>query len=118
MNERLRVLRKALGLNQGQLGNILGISNTAVSKLEKGENKITEQNIRALCRELYVSEVWLRTGAGEMFIHQDEDAEFMQICEEINLSDDLIKRIIKAYWDLDEVEKAAIRKLIDGLSRQ
>ena len=31
--------------------------------------------------------------------------------------DDLIKRIIKAYWLMDDDEKAAIRKLIDGFTK-
>ena len=43
----------------------------------------------------------------------------MQVCEEINLSDDsLIKQIIKTYWRMNEEEKAAVRKLIDGISQK
>ena len=51
----------------------------------------------------------------DICIQMDEDAEFIKVCEQINTSDDdLIKRIIKAYWYMDEKEKATIRKLIDG----
>ena len=43
--------------------------------------------------------------------------EFLEIMEKINISDDdLIKRIIKAYWFLDDDEKAAVKKMIDNLS--
>jgi len=52
MNERIKVLRKALNLTQKQLGEVLGIKDSAVSKIEKGENCLTEQNIKSICREL------------------------------------------------------------------
>ena len=32
--------------------------------------------------------------------------------------DELIKRIIKAYWFMEDNEKAAIRKLIDGFTKK
>ena len=51
-----------------------------------------------------------------MFVQMNEDQELDYILGQISAStDDTIKRIIRAYWRLDENEKAAIRKLIDGL---
>lgn len=51
-----------------------------------------------------------------MFVPLDDDAELIEIFAQIGQSEDeLIKRIIKGYWKLDEKEKAAIRKLIDSL---
>lgn len=50
-------------------------------------------------------------------MERDKDEEFLEIMEKINISDDdLIKRIIKAYWFLDDDEKAAVKKMIDNLS--
>ena len=72
-----------------------------------------------MCSSDLVSEVWLRTGEGDPYIKLDDDAEFMQVCEEINLSDDnLIRQIIKTYWRMSEDEKAVVRKLIDGISQK
>ena len=71
MNERFKQVRKALGLTQSEFGKSLGISNTAISKIEKGENNVSESNIISICREFGVNEEWLRTGAGgeeNMFI--------------------------------------------------
>ena len=75
MSERFKELRKTLRLTQAELGNVLGISGSAVSKIEKGENILTEQNIKLLEREFGVNEKWLRTGEGEMFssLHSDAD---------------------------------------------
>ncbi len=71
MNERFKQVRKALRLTQSEFGKSLGISNTAISKIEKGENNVSESNIISICREFGVNEEWLRTGVGgeeNMFI--------------------------------------------------
>ena len=49
-----------------KFGIVLGIGKTAVSKIERGENNLTEQNIKAIAREFRVSEEWLKTGEGDM----------------------------------------------------
>lgn len=117
MEKRLREIRKALGLSQEQLGQALGVSNTAISKLENGDNNITEQNIKALCREFDVNEEWLRTGQGEMFVELSPDEEFDKLCLEIQLSDDeLIKKIMRAYWQLDKEDRLVVQRLIDNIS--
>ena len=37
ISERLRQLRKELGMSQEEFGRHIGVSNTAISKLEKSE---------------------------------------------------------------------------------
>lgn len=68
MNERIKQLRAELNLSQRQLAKYLGITNTAVSKIENGENKLSEQNIIIICTTFNVNEEWLRTGEGNIFI--------------------------------------------------
>ena len=71
--ERVKELRKSLGLTLEKFGNKLGVQKSAVSKIEKGENNLTEANIRAICREFGVDYMWLTTGEGEMFVDTDDD---------------------------------------------
>lgn len=75
MNERLGILRKELHLSQEEFGARIGLSKSAISKLEKGNNSLTEQTIIAIYREFNVNEEWLRTGKGEMFIKLDRNAQ-------------------------------------------
>lgn len=73
MNERLRDLRKALGLTQSELGERVGVGGAAISKIEKGDRGLTEALLRAICREFNVNEEWLQHGSGEMFSQYSAD---------------------------------------------
>ena len=67
MEERFKNLRKELHLTQKEFGEKLGITNTAVSKLERKERAASDRVVRDICREFNVNETWLRFGTGEMF---------------------------------------------------
>ena len=119
INERFRMLRLELGLSQTAFGEPIGLSRSEVKNIEYDKTEPKQLTIPIICRQFNVSEVWLRTGEGDMFNDVDAEQELTDVLAEIAVSDDdLIKRIIRAYWDLDEKEKAAIRKLIDGFSQK
>lgn len=79
MNERIRILRKALGLTLEKFGLNLGVGKTAISSIEHGVNAVTEQMFKAICNVNWngklVNEEWLRTGTGNMFIELPEEDE-------------------------------------------
>ena len=79
MNERIRLIRKALKLNQGDFAKRLGMHGTSLSLIELGENALTEKNIKLICMTFNVSEDWLRTGCGEMFAASPYEKEFFEI---------------------------------------
>ena len=75
MKERVKQLRKAVGLSQTEFGKRVGVSLSSVQKWESGENAVSDSVILLLCREFHVSETWLRTGAGEMHGEQEKQEE-------------------------------------------
>ena len=78
-NERIRVLRNYLDLTLVKFGEVIGISNQAVSMIESGKNAVSNRTRSAIVREFGVSETWLRTGEGEMFrakSRKEEMAEY------------------------------------------
>ena len=79
MKERIRAVRKALKLNQGEFAERLGMQGTALSMIEVGETILTEKNIKLVCMTFNVSEKWLRTGKGEMFAASPYEKEFFEI---------------------------------------
>ena len=69
MQERIKALRKALELSQGQFGERLGVKQNTVATWESGIRTPNESVIRSICREFGVNELWLRHGdeGGPMF---------------------------------------------------
>lgn len=117
INDRIAWCVKDSGLTKTAFSERLNVSQAFISQLCSGSKMPSDRTIADICREFNISEVWLRTGDGEPHIQRDEDAEWQEILAQITVSDDdLIKRIIKAYWFMDEKEKAVIRKLIDSFS--
>ncbi len=119
MNERLKELRKALKLTQRQLGERLGIGDTAVSKIEKGDNTLTEQNIKLICKEFRVSESWLRTGDGEMF-DPDPQAEIMDFIGQLmhDNEDSFKQRFIATLAKLREDDWKVLERIANELAKK
>ena len=116
MNDRIKELRSALGMNQTEFGKQIGIKQTTVAGYENGTRAPSDAVVLSICREFHVSEAWLRDGIEPMYIAMDDSDELNRIFEEIGASDDeLIKAAIRVYWRLDEREKAAIGKLTSDL---
>lgn len=74
IGERLKKLRKALNLTQQEFSDKLKISRSNIATYEVGKSDPAEAVINLICREFNVSETWLRTGEGEMFVPKKEDA--------------------------------------------
>ena len=68
MNERIKKLRKYLDLTQEEFGKRIGVKRNTIATYEMGRNEPIDSVITLLCREYGVNEVWLRTGAGKMFV--------------------------------------------------
>ena len=66
MHDRIRAVRKELGLRQCDFAKQIGLTQTSLSMLEVGDNKITDKNVKLICVTFNVNEQWLRTGKGDM----------------------------------------------------
>lgn len=119
INDRIAWCVKDSKLTKTAFAEKINVSQSFISRLVSGEKVPSDRTIADICREFNISELWLRTGEGEPHIQKDEDEEFLEVMERIHMSDDdLIKRVIKAYWLMDDDGKAAIRKLIDGFTKK
>lgn len=105
MDERLKELRKALGLTQEKFANRLSIKRNTLANYEIGRNEPIDAVIMLICKEFNVNEEWLRCGNGEMFrpLPQEDEAAALvsDLLEEENPLYDIIKGIMKTYSQLD-----------------
>lgn len=106
-------MRKELGLSQDAFGKKLGVTGTAVSRIEKGERALTEQMALSICREFRVNYFWLTEGELPMFSGTPESV-VDEIAEDYNL-DDLDKKIIEKYLELPEDKRKAIKEYLKSI---
>ena len=107
MNERLKLLRKTLKLNQDDFGKKIGVTQSALTLMENGKRAIRDVYITQMCHEFNVHEHWLRTGEGEMFAESD-DTLLSELAKEYQL-DTLDKKLIEHYLKLDEGDRKVIK---------
>lgn len=111
--ERIKELRKVLDLSQDMFGKKLGVTGTAISRIEKGERGLTDQMALAICREFRVNYIWLTEGKGDMFSGTPKSV-VDEITEDYNL-DDLDKKIVEKFLELDEKQRAVIKDYIRSI---
>lgn len=118
--ERVRTLRKGLSLTLENFGKKLGVGKTAIYKIEKGENSLTDRMFNSICREFNVNENWLRSGEGEMFLPvEDEVGEIVsKLVEESNPFYDTILDIVHTFNNLDDKGQEVFCNFIDDLTER
>lgn len=92
MKERLKELRKALGLKQYEFAEKLNIKRTTYTNYETGLNNPTDAVIGLICRTFNVNEKWLRKGEGEMFIDVTRDQQIFNFMNKLEVDDSEFKR--------------------------
>lgn len=110
--ERVREVRKNLGLTLEKFGEKLGVKKNAISQIENGRNSLTDQMTRAICREFNVDYIWLTTGNGEMFVDSDDD--FIEKIDRIMASEsDARKNMIKTLVDASDDDIEMFDRLVN-----
>ena len=119
MNERIRELRLAMRMSQEEFGKLLGISKSGVSEIESGRRNVTDQHIIML-KNSNVSEEWIRTGRGEMFIELSRDEQISSFVGEIlrNEEESFKKRFVSMLAKMDEEDWIALERIIDKMQKE
>ena len=110
--ERIKDVRNSLGLTLEKFGEKLGVTKTAISRLEKGERSLTEQMTKSICREFSVDYMWLTTGEGEMFVESDDDF-FERIDRIMAGENESRKNMIKTLLYASDADIEAFDRLVD-----
>ena len=108
--ERVKQVRKELGLSLEKFGEKIGLRKSSLSQIENGINNLTDQTIRGICREYNVSYDYLRDGEGEMFTDLP-DTILDELCIQYDL-DDIDRKIMEIYLELPEEARQALKDKI------
>lgn len=108
--ERVREIRKSFKLTLEKFGEKVGVGKQAISKIEKGENSITDQMSKAICREFNVNYDYLMNGEGEMFSDLPKTI-IDELCKQFDC-DDLDRGLIEEYLKLSADDRSVLKKYI------
>lgn len=114
MNNRVKELRAILELSAEKFGSRVGVTRSAISRIENGVVNVTEQMVLSICRGFNVREEWLRNGTGEIFFNFAED-EFAKAAAALS-NDVFVRSLIIEYQKLDDDNKRLFRDFILRLS--
>ena len=66
INQRIKEVRKTLGLSQVKFAEGISVSNGYIAAIELGKREVNERIIMLICSAYGVSKHWLKQGEGEM----------------------------------------------------
>ena len=114
MKERIKQLRKALGLTQQEFADKLGIKRGSIGNYELGRNEPVDSVISLICDRCHVNETWLKTGEGEMFVELSRDDELLRLINEsmTEESGEFKRRLALAIMKLNSDQIKACREWI------
>lgn len=115
MNERLKELRKKIGITQQDFADRLGLKRNTIATYEIGKATPSDRVISDICTKYSVNETWLRTGEGEMFRQPSDEVgyyveDLLEYDGKGNPFFDMIIEMMKTYHDLDDKSKTVVRE--------
>ena len=115
MGERIKELRKALKMTQQEFADRLNVQRGSIASYETGRISPSNAAISLICKELNVSEDWLRNGEGDMFIPMTRDEEIASFIGSVqaDVDDTFKKRFISALAKLSTEEWKSIEHLME-----
>jgi transcriptional regulator with XRE-family HTH domain len=97
INRRIKQIREALSLSQIKFSKVISLSSGYLAGVEVEKRKVNDRIVKLICASFGVSEKWLRTGTGEMFvINPDEEfTKLVSLFKELNpqYQDYILKQI-------------------------
>lgn len=113
LNQRIKELRKKLGLSQDEFGRRLGVTRGAITNIELNKTEPKDLFLNLICDVFDVNEEWLRTGNGEMFIEIDKENQLMMWAADVlkDESDSFRRRFVKMLSQLGEEDWKTLERM-------
>ena len=111
--EHIRKIRTSLKMSLETFGEKLGVTRAAMSNIERGQRKLTDQMARSICREYNVNYDYLIYGEGEMF--DDFPKTILdELCKQYHC-DELDRNLIEEYLNLDPASRKVLKDYIKNI---
>lgn len=120
MNSRIQAIIDSLGIKKVDFAKRLNLSQPFISELCSGKNTPSDRTISDICREFNVSEAWLRTGEGEMFLPRSRDDQIASFVGDVmrDQDPDFRRRFIAALTKFSPEDWDALEKMLHIFSEK
>ncbi|MDY5975600.1 MAG: helix-turn-helix transcriptional regulator [Anaerovoracaceae bacterium] len=108
--ERIKEIRKSLGMTLEKFGEKLGVKKAAISALENNSRNLTDQMAKSICREYNVNYDYIMNGTGKMFSDFPQTV-LEELCVQYDL-DWLDKQIVEMYITLPKQLRDSVKEHI------
>lgn len=118
IGERVKTLRKELGLTLEKFANPIGIHRGSLSAIENDKSGVSDRTLLAICREYGVSEEWLRDGDGEMFVPVTRNEKIARFAGELMKDEtpDFRRQLVEILADLNDEQWDALADFAERLA--
>lgn len=118
IKDRIKQVRKTMNLNQTEFGKKVGTKQSSIASYENGSRQPLDAVINSICREFSVSEKWLRTGEGDMFIQKRRKEQIAEYFHDLQgLNDELKNRLVAALAAIQTKDWEIIRQIVEKIVR-
>lgn len=121
MNERIRNIRKALGLTQTEFAEKLGIKQNSLANIEIGRRNASNPLVLCICREFGVNLDYLLHGEEPMFAPRDVTA-LEKIDQYLTGDNPFVRAVFVELANLSEKEWEVLykfmRKVVEGTKKE
>lgn len=119
INSRIAAVIKACGLTKTAFAERLKVSQQHISRLAK-DGTPSDRTIVDICREFGVSEHWLRTGEGEMFVRLSREEEITKFTMSIIRDPDseFQRQLLATMAKLEPAQWKLMEQMLDDLIAQ
>lgn len=120
MQNRIKELRTFLELSQAEFGAKISVNQSTIAGYENGSRVPMDAVVNSICREFNVSETWLRTGEGEMFLPRSRDDQIASFVGDVmrDQEPDFRRRFIAALTKFSPDDWAALERMLLILSKE
>lgn len=118
--ERVKEIRKALGLTLDQFGEKIGIKKSALSKIENGLNSLSETLSISICREYNVNPDYLAGTSEKMFLEMTKEDEIAAMLGDVlkESDDSFKKRFVSALARFDDNDWRMFERILDMVIKE
>lgn len=118
INDRIKSIRIDSGLSQTAFAERLGTTRGVITNLEFKKTTPNDAFLGLICREFGVSQSWLQTGEGEMFLPRSKNEELALMVANLmaETDDSFRKRFVSAFLAFPPDKLAVLEEFIDLLA--